>query len=202
MLLLLAKKYNCSIKTIQRKIDTVQAQRQTTFSSVANVLMDTTYFGRKLGVMVFEDSIGGQILYKQYVKQETNKLYLSDIEEITRRGIRIQAIICEGRKGLLQLFEGIPIQMCTFHQVAIIRRYLTKKPKMQASKELWEHVLFLSKTDKESFEGGLTAWHVKWGSFLNERKVDLNGKNRVCSQEAKKCLQKPQNKLTLVVYLV
>jgi hypothetical protein len=113
--------------------------------------MDTTYFGRKLGVMVFEDSIGGQILYKQYVKQETNKLYLSDIEEITRRGIRIQAIICEGRKGLLQLFEGIPIQMCTFHQVAIIRRYLTKKPKMQASKELWEHVLFLSKTDKESY---------------------------------------------------
>ena len=174
----LAKKYNCSIKTIQRKIDTVQAQRQTTFSSVANVLMDTTYFGRKLGVMVFKDSIGGQILYKQYVKQETNKLYLSGIEEITRRGIKIQAIICDGRKGLLQLFEGIPIQMCTFHQLAIIRRYLTKKPKMQASKELWEHVLFLSKTDKESFEGGLTAWHVKWGSFLNERKVDPNGKNR------------------------
>jgi len=140
--------------------------------------MDTTYFGRKLGVMVFKDSIGGQILYKQYVKQETNKLYLSGIEEITRRGIKIQAIICDGRKGLLQLFEGIPIQMCTFHQVAIIRRYLTKKPKMQASKELWEHVLFLSKTDKESFEGGLTAWYIKWGSFLNERKVDVNSKNR------------------------
>ncbi len=134
----LATKYECSIKTIQRKIDTVKAQRQTTFSSVANVLMDTTYFGRKLGVMVFKDSISGQILYKQYVKQETNKLYLSGIEEIARRGIKIQAIICDGRKGLLQLFKGIPIQMCNFHQVAIIRRYLTKKPKMQASKELWD----------------------------------------------------------------
>ena len=140
--------------------------------------MDTTYFGRKLGVMVFKDSITGQILYKQYVKQETNKLYLSGIEEIARRGIKIQAIICDGRKGLFQLFGEIPIQMCNFHQVAIIRRYLTKKPKMQASKELWEHVLFLSKTDKESFEGGLNAWHIKWESFLNERKVDLNGKNR------------------------
>ncbi len=82
--------------------------------------MDTTYFRRKLGVMVFKDSISGQILYKQYVKQETNKLYLSGIEEIARRGIKIQAIICDGRKGLLQLFEGIPIQMCNFHQVAII----------------------------------------------------------------------------------
>jgi hypothetical protein len=69
--------------------------------------MDTTYFGRKLGVMVFKDSITGQILYKQYVKQETNKLYLSGIEEIARRGIKIQSIICDGRKGLLQLFEGI-----------------------------------------------------------------------------------------------
>ena len=174
----LAAKYNCSVKTIQRKIDAVKTQRQTTFSSVANVLMDTTYFGRKLGVMVFKDSISGQILYKQYVKQETNKLYLSGVEEIARRGIKIQAIICDGRKGLFQLFGEIPIQMCNFHQVAIIRRYLTKKPKMQASKELWEHVLFLSKTDKESFEGGLNAWHIKWESFLNERKVDLNGKNR------------------------
>ncbi len=140
--------------------------------------MDTTYFGRKFGVMVFKDSITGQILYKQYVKQETNKLYLSGIEEIARRGIKIQSIICDGRKGLLQLFEGIPIQMCNFHQVAIIRRYLTKKPKMQASKELWEHVLLLVKTDKESFEGGLNAWHAKWNDFLNEKKIDPKGKNR------------------------
>jgi len=173
----LAAKYHCSAKTIQRKIDTVQASRETTFSSVANVT-DTTYFGRQFGVMVYKDSISGQILYKQYVKQETNKLYLAGLEEIARRGIKIQAIICDGRKGLLQMFEGIPVQMCNFHQVAIIRRYLTKKPKMQASKELWAHVLLLSKTDKESFEGGLAAWYSKWESFLNERKVDINGKNR------------------------
>ena len=174
----LAAKYHCSIKTIQRKIDTVKTQRQTNFPNVSNVLMDTTYFGRKLGVMVFKDSISGQILYKQYVKQETNKLYLSGIEEIAKRGIKIQAIICDGRKGLLQLFEGIPIQMCNFHQVAIVRRYLTKKPKMQASKELWAHVQLLVKTDKESFEGGLVAWYNKWEDFLKERKKDANGKNR------------------------
>ena len=140
--------------------------------------MDTTYFGRKFGVMVFKDSLTGQILYKQYVKQETNKLYLSGIEEITRRGIKIQAVICDGRKGLLQLLEGIPIQMCQFHQVAIIRRYLTKKPKMQASRELWDFVLILAKIDKESFEGGLAAWYTKWAGFLNERKRDAMGKNR------------------------
>lgn len=123
--------------------------------------MDTTYFGRTFGVMVFKDSLTNQILHKQYVKQETNKLYLSGIEELTRKGIHIQAVICDGRKGLLQLFGEIPVQMCNFHQVAIIRRYLTKKPKMQASKELWDLVLLLSKTDKESFEGGLVHMAYK-----------------------------------------
>lgn len=157
--------------------------------------MDTTYFGRSFGVMVFKDSITGQILYKQYVKQETNKLYLAGIEEIARRGIKIQAIVCDGRKGLLQLFGGIPTQMCNFHQVAIVRRYLTKKPKMQASKELWALVLLLAKTDKESFSGGLAAWHTKWKDFLNERKMDINGKNRYTHKRLRSAYRSLQTNL-------
>ena len=141
-------------------------------------VMDTTYFGRNFGVMVFKDSITGKILYKEYVKTETNQSYLAGVREITRRGIRIQSVICDGRKGLLKLFGDIPVQICNFHQVAIVRRYLTKKPKMQASKELWDHVLILAHTDRESFEGGLDAWHNKWEAFLNERKVDEKGRKR------------------------
>ena len=106
-------------------------------------------------------------------------MYFSGIEEIARRGIQIQAIICDGRKGLFQLFAPhTPFQMCQFHQVAIVRRYLTKKPKMQASKELQIHTQLLVHTDKESFEGGLAAWHEKWKSFLNERKIDERGSKR------------------------
>ena len=58
----LSAKYACSIKTIQRKMDGVKAHRYTTFPSVVNLLMDTTYFIKNLGVMVFKDSISGQIL--------------------------------------------------------------------------------------------------------------------------------------------
>ena len=159
-------------------MDSAKVQRTSTFPALVNVLMDTTYFGRRFGVMVFKDSLSGQILYKQYVKQETNQLYLSGIAEITRRGITVQAIICDGRKGLLQLFADIPVQMCNFHQVAIIRRYLTKKPKLKASQELWELVLLLSKTDREGFEGALAAWHLRWEAFLGERKKDAAGKSR------------------------
>jgi transposase-like protein len=159
--------------------------------------MDTTYFGRQFGVMVFKDSITGQVLLTQFVKQESNKLYLQGVEEISRRGIKIQSVICDGRKGLFQMFEiSIPIQMCNFHQVAIIRRYLTKKPKLQASKELWEHTLLLVHTDKESFIGGLQDWFTKWESFLNERKVDENGKKRYVHKRLRSAYRSLQNNLT------
>jgi hypothetical protein len=174
----LATKYGCSIKTIQRKLDQASTHQNKNFPSHVNVLMDTTYFGRKFGVMVFKDSITGVILLKKYVKQETNLLYFSGIEEIARRGIMVQSIICDGRRGLFSLFPNIPMQYCQFHQVKTIRTYLTKNPKLQASKELWEIVLLLSKTDKESFIGALDAWYTQWEWFLDERKVDEKGKKR------------------------
>jgi hypothetical protein len=155
----------------------VRVEYHSAFPKLANVLMDTTYFGRSFGVMVFKDSLTGQVMHKQFVKQETNQLYLSGIEELIKKGIQIQAIICDGRKGLFQLFGEVPVQMCNFHQVAIIRRYLTKKPKMLASKELWDLVLLLSKTDKESFVGGLSSWYSKWSDFLNERRIDPEGRS-------------------------
>jgi len=128
--------------------------------------------------MVFKDSITGQILYKNYLRSETNNLYLLGIKEIARRGIKIQSMVCDGRKGLFQLFGDIPIQYCNFHQVKTIRAYLTKNPKMQASRELWELTLLLVHTDKESFTGGLDSWYIKWSDFLNECKIDEQGKKR------------------------
>ncbi len=49
---------------------------------------------------------------------------------------------------------------------------------MQASKELRTLTLLLVHTDNENFEGGLEDWYQKWEAFLNERKIDENGKKR------------------------
>ena len=175
----LSLRYGCSIKTIQRRLDKVKVASSVAARCDVVVLMDTTYFGRNFGVMLFKDSSSGKNLYKQYVKHETNSLYAAGISILLERGFDIKAIVCDGRKGLLSLFPSIPLQMCQFHQVAIITRYLTRKPKLQAAKELREHVLLLARTDKESFEGGLTNWHTKWETFLNERTKDAaTGKSR------------------------
>lgn len=165
----LAKKYNCSKKTIQRKIDlhTVIIPEKKPRKVV--ILMDTTYWGRNFGVMLFKDAYTKENLLKYYVKTETNSLYIQGIKELKSKGFEVVAIVCDGRKGLLQSFDKIPVQMCQFHQVAIIRRYITKNPKIPASIELKELVAMLKMTDKESFEGGLELWFTKWEAFLNER---------------------------------
>ena len=67
--------------------------------------------------------------------------------------------------------------MCQFHQAAIIRRYLTKKPKLQAARELLKVVDLMKQTDKESFTGALDGWFKKWQWFLDERSTNaINGK--------------------------
>lgn len=119
--------------------------------------------------MLFKDAYTKENLLKYYVKSETNALYQQGIDELKRNGFEVLAIVCDGRKGLFNLFGDIPIQMCQFHQVAIIRRHITKNPKLPASFELKELVAMMKMTDRESFEGGLELWLSKWKSFLNER---------------------------------
>ena len=165
----LAKKYNCSTRTIQRRIDSYEPMIPEKIPRRVVVLMDTTYWGRNFGVMLFKDAYTKENLLKYYVKSETNSLYHQGILELEKKGFEVLGIVCDGRKGLLQSFNNIPVQMCQFHQVAIIRRYITKNPKMPASIELKELVAMLKMTDKESFEGALGEWFLKWKPFLNER---------------------------------
>ena len=173
----LATRYGVSIKTIQRRLDSYCVVKAEPAARDVIVLMDTTYWGRGFGVMLFKDAITKENLLKYYVKNESNALYRQGIEELKRAGFTVLAIVCDGRKGLIQSFEGTPLQMCQFHQSAIIRRYLTKKPKLKAAQELLEVADLMKRTDKESFTGALSEWFDKWESFLNERTTNpLTGK--------------------------
>lgn len=172
----MARKYNCSIKTIQRKLDNVSIFNHNKVAREVIVLMDTTYWGRGFGVMLFKDSITKENLLKYYVKTESNSRYIDGINSLIASGFTIRAIVCDGRKGLINSFGNIPVQMCQFHQSAIIRRYLTKNPKLVAAKELMQVVDLMKQTDKESFIGVLEMWFKKWEDFLNERTINVDTK--------------------------
>ena len=131
--------------------------------------MDTTYFGRRFGIMVLMDSISGKALFVSEVKYETNEQYFTAIGSLKAKGIEIQSIVCDGRRGLAQMFADIPVQLCQFHQVKTIARYLTRNPKTEAGKTLWWLALTLKNSKQSDFERNLQTWFEQYQSYLNER---------------------------------
>ncbi|MGH9949962.1 MAG: IS256 family transposase, variant Zn-binding type, partial [Pyrinomonadaceae bacterium] len=179
----LAQRHGCSVRTIQRRLDRVEVKAAGTDkgSKLEKVVIvtDTTYFGRDFGVLLIFDAHRARMLHREFVKYETNELYERCVNTLKEQGYEIAAIVCDGRKGLFHLFGNTPIQMCQFHQTAIITRYLTRKPKILASQELRSLARTLSKTDKQTFSDGLGRWFERWQEFLNERTTNpITGKTR------------------------
>jgi hypothetical protein len=72
------------------------------------------------------------------------------------------------------MFPEIPMQMCHFHQVQIIRKRITKKPKTEANKDLKEIVSRLTRTDKLTFEAELGRRYEKHKIYLQEKGMSPN----------------------------
>ena len=85
-------------------------------------------------------------------------------------GYFVDTIVCDGLKGMFQQFSHHKVQMCQFHQVAIIRRYITNNPKLEAGKELKEICKLLTRVDKESFIGAFDSWYSRWETFGKENR--------------------------------
>lgn len=134
--------------------------------------MDTTYFGRKWGVMVLYDARSKRALTVVAVERETNALYTQEVAALQEKGVLIQSIICDGKSGLLGSFPDIPVQMCQFHQIKIIVRHLTRKPKSPAAQALRALSLTLTENTQAAFESALKRWYEQYAVFLNERSVN------------------------------
>jgi len=97
----LAEKYGCSVRTIQRRLDLHQVQKKDVKPRKVVVLMDTTYWGRSFGLMLFKDARSKENLLWYYVRSETNLLYIKGVNELRSKGFKIDAIVCDGRRGLI-----------------------------------------------------------------------------------------------------
>lgn len=127
-LLQLSFKYQCSKRTIQRKLDSHRISNPVKSPRNVIVLMDTTYWGRQFGVMLFKDSISQENLLKYYVKAETNALYQKGVEELKSKGFTINAIVCDGRRGLIQSFGEIPVQIVSISPSVHYKAIYNQKP--------------------------------------------------------------------------
>jgi len=134
--------------------------------------MDATFFGKrkdKFGVLVAKDVKTSQVIAYQFICTEQVNSYQQIVKNLKLSGFSINSITIDGKKGLIQAFEGVPVQMCHFHQQAIMTRYLTQKPKLTAAIDLRRIAFYLSKTSQNRFTQLLDAWQCRHAQFLAEK---------------------------------
>ena len=142
------------------------------------LIVDTTYF-EQFGLMVFRASNLKKNLLWYIVSHETNEKYRQGIQFLIDKGWEIEMLIADGKPGLGKLFPEIPFQLCQFHLFQTVTRYISKKPKLEAGKELRSIMFELKRTDRESFEYWINQWHQRWKEFLNERSENfITGKKK------------------------
>ena len=141
------------------------------------VVADTTFFTRDYGVTIFrEPNLKKNLIWKE-VHSESPGQYDQLKNELECSGFTIKAVVLDGKRGVRQIFSGVPVQMCQFHQIAIIVRYLTRNPILEAGHELRKIALQLTASTEKGFTELLNNWHSKWRMFLKEKTINpITGK--------------------------
>ncbi len=138
------------------------------------IVADTTFFSHANGLTVFREPNLKKNVWWQPTIHERAEIYLKGKNHLEKNGYTISAVVLDGRKGIRELFNGLPVQMCHFHQKQIVKRYLTTRPKLEASRELKTITDALPKTNEQKFTDELNRWFEKWKDFLKEKTTDLN----------------------------
>jgi hypothetical protein len=171
----LAERYGKSMQWVQRQLDgaSVPILQQEPQPIIA--ITDTTFFGRGYGILVVRCPRLKKNVYVREVQSETPTEYLEARRALETQGFILEAAVIDGKRGVLAIFQDIPVQLCQFHQIAIIRRYLTSRPKLPAGKELRAVTLTLPVSSERTFTELLVVWHRKWETFLKERTYQPDG---------------------------
>lgn len=110
---------------------------------------------------------------------ETKLDYLAAISHLVNSsfnsGLKLKAVVIDIMPGLKNSLEalGIYVQYCQFHQVSIIRRYLTNNPRLVPNKQLKSIALSLKRSDRSDFSALLYQWYEANGDWLNEKELNL-----------------------------
>lgn len=154
---------------MRQQLDHVPSRRTEFVGQPVVIVADVTFWGRGYGVIVFRCPELRQNLYCAELTTETAHAYQEGREFIEAFGYTIDAVVLDGKRGVQEVFDGVPVQLCQFHQIAAINRYLTRRPKLQAGKELRMIALSLTHTAEDAFSRQLAAWYLRWKDFLKER---------------------------------
>lgn len=169
----LVAEYGKSHVWIRKQLD---AHRMTlpSIEPCATVLVaDTTFWGRQYGVMVFRSWTLRKNIWWGEVASERVAHYHYARKILEERGWSFTSAVVDGRRGLANVFKDIPVQVCQFHQVQTVTKYLTRRPKTDAGKALRTLALTLTTSDEITFTRALELYEKTWVHFLNEKTLVL-----------------------------
>ena len=170
----LSEKYKRSSSWIRKQLNQVKVKvsNDSTKPQSVTIVADATFFGRTYGIIVFREPNLKKNLYWKEIAVENLSAYWQGRTFLEKRGFTIQAAVTDGKRCARAVFSDIPTQMCNFHQILIINRYLTKRPKLEAGKELRRITLSLTNSNEEKFSELLSDWFEKWEEFLKEKTIN------------------------------
>lgn len=173
----LAEKYHHGIPWIQKQLDAVILKQDDGTPQPIVFVADVSFFSRGDGILVFRSPKLYKNIFWEFVRGENPEMYRQARTVLEQRGFVFQAIVLDGRKGVRGVFSDIPVQMCHFHQKAILRRYLTLHPKLEAGQELSIVGRTLTFVNEKDFTQLLAEWHGKWKEFLKEKTFESDGRH-------------------------
>ncbi len=166
----LSKKYHRSNKWINQQLNSAKISSNNLPNPQPIVIVaDVTFFERSYGIVVIREPNLKKNIYWKEVSTETPEIYWQARTQIEQQGFTLKGVVIDGKRGIKEVFLDLPVQMCQFHQVAIINRYLTRKPKLDAGKELRKITLLLTSLSEKEFTFLLNSWYEKWKYFLQEK---------------------------------
>ena len=169
----LAAAFGVSESTIKRLLKDVSVEWKNPVGCGRVVVsIDATYFGRDSGVLVVLDTQTGKPLYVKHIRHERVSDYMEAIREIEKNGFLIDGIVIDGMQSLFKEFSSYKVQMCQYHMCAIVRRKITKNPKLEAGVELQWLMHTLKDSKKADFTSRFSLWKEKWKAFLDQRTVN------------------------------
>lgn len=158
---------------VKKHLDAALERDQILMPQPTPIAADMTFWGRGYGVIVFRSPTLKKNLWWREFQFETPFVYQQGLIALRKQGWDITSAVIDGKRGVAQVFERleIPVQYCQFHQVKTVTKYLTRKPKTEAARELRALALRLKDVREEEFKKEISAWHERWNEFLNERSI-------------------------------
>ncbi len=175
----IAERFHLSSRTVHRYLNQKDSNGlPTSFPKHVVVLMDTIYFHRTLGVVIFKDSISGLVLWFKFIEhKEMVDDYMEGLQYLESMGCVVQGVVCDGLMGLReQLEQKYLVQFCQFHQLSAIIYKITQNPKEPAGYELLQIAYSMKDSTKQEFCQKLHLWQKQWATLLSQKRVDVNVK--------------------------